>query len=146
MIKMGFTGARRGITDKQLETFVKFTGDARTSVSEFHHGDCIGADATCARIMHALGVHIVSHPPVKDEYRAYAWADEEREPEGYIQRNQNIVDEVDLLVAIPDGPEQLRSGTWATIRYAKRLKKEYIIIWPSGTITWENARPREVKE
>ena len=48
-------------------------------------------------------------------------------------RNAVIVDGCDLLVAIPAGDrEEWRSGTWATVRYARKIKREHIIIWPNG--------------
>jgi hypothetical protein len=39
------------------------------------------------------------------------------------------------MVATPRGfKEELRSGTWATIRYTIKMKKLLTIIWPDGTI------------
>ena len=52
-----------------------------------------------------------------------------KEPQPYLQRNHNIVNECDMLVAFPStSNEVLRSGTWSTIRYAKKAKKPVEII------------------
>ena len=32
----------------------------------------------------------------------------------------------------PRNHEELRSGTWMTIRYAKKIGKKLVIIWPNG--------------
>jgi hypothetical protein len=51
----------------------------------------------------------------------------------YIARNHDIVDASAVLVATPrDWYEEQRSGTWATIRYARAQRKAVIIVWPDG--------------
>jgi len=61
--------------------------------------------------------------------------EEFREPKPPLVRNRDIVDECDLLVACPGSDhEELRSGTWACIRYARKVKRKTIIIWPDGTL------------
>jgi hypothetical protein len=41
------------------------------------------------------------------------------------------------LIAAPKGPEQFQgSGTWQTIRWAKRWNKIVIIINPEGGLEW----------
>jgi hypothetical protein len=58
---------------------------------------------------------------------------------GYLARDDNIVAETDVLVATPaQTTEVMRgSGTWATIRYARRREKPRILIWPNGSATKE---------
>jgi len=53
-----------------------------------------------------------------------------REEKPYPVRNRDIVDESDMMVACPGGPEELRSGTWSTIRYAHKQGKEVLILMP----------------
>lgn len=65
-------------------------------------------------------------------------SDEKREPLPYLARNCVIVDEADILLACPKGPEEQRSGTWATVRYARKQNKRIVIVYPDGTITTEN--------
>ena len=44
-------------------------------------------------------------------------------PKPYLDRNRDIVDACEVLLATPDGPERLRSGTWSTVRYARKIGK-----------------------
>jgi hypothetical protein len=50
-------------------------------------------------------------------------------------RNRSVVEAAfgGLLIACPKGPEVWRSGTWATIRYARRRGCVPLIFWPDGT-------------
>lgn len=48
-------------------------------------------------------------------------------------RNERIVLACDRIVACPRGAEELRSGTWATVRKAREHGKHTLIIWPDGT-------------
>lgn len=92
-----------------------------------------------------LGFIIVVHPPVDSKLRAwcgtkrgkddgkYRPANQHTEPRPYIERNHDIVDACDVLVAIPGTEEQgLRSGTWATMRYAHKQGKRIEAVLPSG--------------
>jgi len=129
MAKIGFTGSRFGPTSDQAEMLKFWIG----SVEEVHHGDCVGADATADAIAASYGTRRVAHPPVRAEFRAWCQTEETRPERPYLTRNHDIVDETDFLVATPSGPEHLRSGTWATIRYARKKDKSVVIIWPDGT-------------
>lgn len=84
-----------------------------------HHGDAIGADAEAHDIAIGLGCAIVVHPPAVETQRAFKAAAEIRAAKPYLVRNKDIVRETALLIAAPAEPvEQLRSGTWSTVRYA----------------------------
>lgn len=134
---VGFTGTQQTITFAQRRQIV----DMAQMFDEFHEGDCIGADATCAVLVKQEnpGCKVVSHPPANPSKRAYAPADEVRQPKPYIERNHDIVDECDILIATPKGfKEERRSGTWATIRYAKKVSKPIIIVFPDGTFAEYN--------
>lgn len=102
----------------------------------FIHGDCIGADAQAARIAKDIGYYLIclpGHPKDKTNtmFRAFTdFNDEVREPKPFIARDHDIVNESDLLVATPVGEEEIRSGTWTTIRYARKKKKPIEIIMP----------------
>ena len=55
-----------------------------------------------------------------------------------LDRNRDIVDACDVLIATPkDFVEELRSGTWATVRYARKQRKPLVIVWPNGETTTE---------
>src|SRR5262245_41796084 len=54
-------------------------------------------------------------------------------PYFYLVRNRDIVEETDLLIAAPaNAVEHLQSGTWCTVRYARRSGR-HSIIRPDGT-------------
>ena len=118
----GVTGTKRGLSNKQIENFFEFIR-FNNNIEELHHGDCIGVDVQVALIMRELidGIVIAGHPPDDDKLRGFFDSDIEFDKEPFLVRNRNIVKKIDLLLAFPfERKEQLRSGTWATIRYAKK--------------------------
>lgn len=133
---VGFTGTQFGMSDRQkleLKTFLA------TYASEFHHGDCIGADEEAHRIALEVGIPvIVIHPPLHKVKQAncstkYPHGQSRvivREPRDYLDRNKDIVNETEGLIAAPKmNQEELRSGTWATVRYArKKVKWHHIML------------------
>jgi hypothetical protein len=57
----------------------------------------------------------------------------------YLSRNKDIVLETELLIATPgEEEEQIRSGTWSTVRYARSLKRMINIVLPDGRVIAEN--------
>lgn len=129
-MKWGFTGTSRGMTSQQLSA----VGVHLQISGELHHGDCIGSDAQAHEIARRLGgLWIIGHVPDRDEKRAFCDFDVTLPPRSYIERDHNIVDACDFLLATPHGHvEELRSGTWATIRYARKTGKALRIIYPDG--------------
>lgn len=128
--KIGFTGTQRGMTDSQKQDLTALL--TRYRPSEFHHGDCIGADAQAHAIAISLGIRVIIHPPRYASKRANCTgAAETRPPDEYLIRNSHIVAETDRLFATPgERAEQLRSGTWATVRCARRTQKPVHLILP----------------
>lgn len=136
--RVGFTGTQVGMTPEQLtEVDVLLFNNLPTSVA--HHGDCIGADAQFHHLSRLNGLELHGHPPLNPSKRAFCefYSTEEVEEEkDYLERDHDIVDQVDWMIACPRGfQEELRSGTWATIRYARKVKKPGYIIWPDGKVT-----------
>lgn len=131
---ISFTGTRKGLTTIQHEMLEDmFTCTPRGLDVTLHHGDCKGADAIAHDIAQALGWNVVVHPPLHDGYRAWCGgATATWQAKEYLQRNHDIVDCGHGLVACPDGPERQRSGTWATIRYARKLGRQIFILYPDG--------------
>ncbi len=132
-MKIGFTGTRRGMTDAQRNSLRKFL---QTAAGEFHHGDCIGADEQAHDIAEAAGFEIHIHPPLNPTKRAFKITHVSRmRPElPYLARNRNIVFATDELVATPAEPEeQLRSGTWSTVRFARTRNRPITIIYPDAS-------------
>ena len=114
---LGVTGSRQGGGFNRGQKFFQFIGD----VIELHHGDCVGWDEECFFICNHLGIKTVAHPPDKDSLRAFTKSDVILPPKSYLDRNKDIVGAVDYLIAAPSGPETRRSGTWSTVRYAKKV-------------------------
>jgi len=136
MIKYGFTGTRSGMTDEQKNKLIILLTDKinNNNCLEFHHGDCIGADKDFHDIISNLdnfkqNIKIIIHPPINNKLRAYCNSSNIRIPTTYLQRNKNIINETDILIGCPySNKEQVRSGTWSTIRYAKKQNKKVIIL------------------
>lgn len=128
---IGFTGTRKGMTDKQKRQFKMLLKNLGAPDAVLRHGDCIGADAEANGIARELEVWTVAHPPDVDRYRAFCEVDNSFKPTDYLSRNRHIVDATDLLVAAPETrKEQRRSGTWSTVRYARSKNKRIIFLNP----------------
>jgi len=133
-MKIGVTGTRSGMTDKQkqettdvLANIISMEGE-----HEFHHGDCVGVDVELAEIAQSLGFKVVCHPPIKHELRAYHESDVILEPLSYFARNRKIVDNVDFLMVVPYQMEwQPSGGTWYTRDYAKKKEVTFNEFWPA---------------
>ncbi len=136
MIHIGFTGTRKGITFLQRHRLNGMLW--RAGSPEFHHGCCDGADAEAHAIAYDAGCRIHGHPPTNPAYRAdltFRETDIVYPAKPYLVRNHDIVDATQTLIAAPaEHTEQLRSGTWSTIRYARKRRKHTIIVYPDGSI------------
>ena len=100
-------------------------------ISEVHHGDCIGADEAIHNIC-CENYKIVIHPPNNPSMRAFCYSECILYEKDYLDRNKNIVDKTDMLIAFPGSTEVKRSGTWATVRYARKKNKRIILIYGNG--------------
>lgn len=150
VFKFGFTGTSEEVKEEQLITLEKVIKKiARKKNVEHHNGGCINADKACYDIVRALipSATIIMHPP-KNTSKMFPYFDSEaykgqgavisRPPLDYLKRNMQIVAESDFLVATPKSvAEELRSGTWATIRYARIARIPILIVWPNGSIRQE---------
>lgn len=139
MERIGFTGTQQGLTEKQQASLIKYL-TSLLPFAEFHHGDCIGADAQAAEIVRDLpcDILVVAWPCNIEPKRAYFPSDVIHPVEKPLIRNRHIVDSVDRLIVCPKGPKELRSGTWATYRYS-RVEGMTIstIIRPNGNVEAE---------
>lgn len=150
-MKIGFTGTQDGVTVAQHDLLITVISEL-TEMTEAHHGECVGADYTfhsAVSLIHP-DVEINGHPPENDKKRAVYIdlpdVDVRHDPEPYLVRNHNIVDATELLIACPKGPEVLRSGTWATIRYARKTGKPVAILWGDGKYTYENQSSEQLRK
>lgn len=135
----GFTGTQGGMTTLQLHAVRTLLRD-QYGPSAAHHGDCVGADAQFHALMVEQGVPIHLHPPDVDSKRAFCdGATNVADAKPYLDRNHDIVDACRLLVAAPSGPaEKRRSGTWATVRYARKQHRGIVIVLPDGELRVES--------
>lgn len=136
-MKIGFTGSRKVPTLMQgnalrmlLETL-----DIK-AYSEFHHGDCVGSDTVAHLFAEGLNYKIFIHPPYNDKHRS--WCKnyfQIHKTKDYQDRNKDIVNMTEILIATPETHEEVvRSGTWATIRYAIKQSHPVFIIGIDGLI------------
>ena len=129
-MKVGFTGTRKGLSEHQMELLHQFFKE--NEIVEFHHGDSIGADSQAHQIYLAVhpGKKVFLHPTTKD--RGFNKAEnlvEYSEEPNPLKRNERIVRICDLLLVCPKSIQQeARSGTWATYRYAMKLKKKVLVL------------------
>jgi hypothetical protein len=131
-MKLGMTGNRYGLTDDAKQTLSAFLDSNK--ISESHHGDCIGADADFHKACSLLKIKTIIHPPDNNKNRAFCQGDIILPTKKYIERDHDIVNETDMMVAFPPtNNEILRSGTWTTIRYAIKKNKKMLIVFPDGT-------------
>lgn len=136
-MKIGFTGTRDGMTEKQMNTVYDLL--AVLKASEFHHGQCEGADEEACLIATQLGIRTVSHPPINDYMKSSVESDEVRSPAEYLERDRCIVDSTDILIGTPRGEkEEHGSGTWYTIRYSRSTQKPRYIVYPTGEVAYES--------
>lgn len=113
------------------------------TVTEAHHGLCIGSDAQFHGLLDFMPQTLVvhGHPPLNTSKMAEGLiCDVMHPPLEYLMRNRAIVDAADTLFAAPQGEEELRSGTWSTVRYARKKGINIRIIMPNGGSRFERAR------
>lgn len=119
-MKIGFTGTREGMTTSQQEQFVLTLYGL--DPTEFHHGDCVGADAEAHDIVREFfpNVKIYVYPPFYKSGQAFKVGDVIYAPDHYLSRDRAIVDSTEYLIGAPKSNSPLaKSGSWYTIRYAK---------------------------
>lgn len=137
----GFTGTRKGMTNAQKEVLRDFLRKA----TSFRHGNCIGSDELAHflfREFHPRG-RIIIHPATTGSKQSILTKDDPycdwMEPLPPLSRNRVIVLSSNLLLATPETEKEvLRSGTWATIRFARQQKRPHVIIYPEGSLFISN--------
>ena|SRR5262245_14670176 len=153
---VGFTGTRNKPTDYQekrlLELFMFLQSKGATAL---HHGDCVGADVLAHKLAIRAGFEVIYiHPPTDGKLRAYCDAlgtpikgGVLEAPRPYLTRNRDIVQSSAVLVAVPSRDEIVRSGTWATVRYARECGMPIYLIFPfrinaeGDPFDWHSAEP-----
>lgn len=137
-----FTGTQRGMTDQQE---ARVAERLRATMPELLcHGDCIGADEQVHDLCCALGIRVSLNPCTITSKRAYCGGPVvhcRHDPLDPLVRNQRMVDRCDALLAAPaEMAEERRSGTWSTVRKARKARVPVVIVFPDGTErveTWD---------
>lgn len=136
---LGFTGTKIGMTHEQ-KLLVRHQL-LEMSPARVVHGDCVGADDDFDRIAVQLGLLRELYPSDATSYRARGDLRQPEllfavhEPAPPLRRNVLIVRSATQMLACPKGPEERRSGTWATVRRAVQDGKPVLVIWPDGNVS-----------
>jgi len=139
-VRVSFTGTRRGMSLEQIDGVRFILGNRTVSVAS--HGVCSGADIQfhkAVREIFGRTAYIACFPstaktaaPIPDDADFVA----DRKPP--LDRNKDILlAGPDLLIATPaTDHEVVRSGTWTTIRLAKKLRMPILQVMLGGGITY----------
>jgi hypothetical protein len=138
-----FTGTRSGMALRQKMVIRQMmTGSALMEirrVSRFLHGGCIGADAQFHVILKQMGllskveVYPSDIPEFRDDLEAGYGILRIHEPSNPIARNKTMIGRAHSLLAAPrEFQEVVRSGTWMTIREARKKGIPVLIVFPDG--------------
>lgn len=143
---IGVTATRRGLTDQQrVAAFDVLVLRRELGAETVHHGACVGGDEQLVEMAYELGFHLVAHPsdmPAFVSDHALALSHEVLLAKPPLDRNRDIVDAADhALLAHPhELVEVTRSGTWATVRYARRRTDlPRVMVWPDGRVELDGA-------
>jgi len=122
-VKIGFTGNRQGLNDEQKEKIMSILDNYDNII--VNHGDCVGSDTEFHNLCRKredkkIIIHIF--PPNIRTFRGFNHGDLIMEEKPYLERNLNIIKNSSILIACPrdKDKEELRSGTWSTIRQARK--------------------------
>jgi hypothetical protein len=144
-MRFTFTGPEEGMTVPQLESCEQLL--VARPWTEHGNGLCVGADSEMFWLVMNLRPDIsrVGFPCTvtpKQNLRARAQCHRVMPVKPPLERNTDMVTWVAALAGLR-GPlvatprtfeEELRSGTWATIRRAKKALLTIIYIWPDGRV------------
>lgn len=137
MTIIGFSGTQVGCTVPQSRALLSLFREYDLTI--LHQGDCVGADILAHCHARRLGASVVLHPPENPKLRAFSpmlpgevvWP-----LKGYLDRNKDIVLESAMLIACPreETGEVIQSGTWSTVRFARKQDRRILIVRPSGLV------------
>lgn len=133
---IGFTGTRWGMTPQQKNSVDRLLVGVKSVV----HGGCIGADSDFHKLARLHSCYTIVYPSnIQHTHGDYQNADEIMPELPPLERDRIIVNLCTTLIATPKGyKEELRSGTWTTVRYARRkdimFGIDIIIVTPDGML------------
>lgn len=133
----GMTGAQRNVVFGFFRWWVTFANQDDSPIV-LVHGDCVGADAEADAIAATLDIPRILRPCNISGMRAFCdrlnggQVFKVHRPTDPMKRNTQIVKDVGTLIATPKGEEVMRSGTWSTVRRARKYKRQIVIVMPNG--------------
>lgn len=149
-ITWGFTGSRRGLTELQKASLRKWMLNNPTWPWMVFHGCCKGADEAFVDLVWeksnfqgdpASPIRIWGYPCDITAWvspNALSRCTSTMRPMAPLVRNGIIAGQSSVLLACPGGmQEEQRSGTWSTVRAARKRPIPVVIFWPDGSVTCE---------
>ena len=137
MMDISITGSRyfdARDSEQQKRSFIEeLRGLYFDGVGVLHHGDAIGADAFSHQVAVSLGMRIVIHPPLNSQYRAFCNNGSVTilPTKPYLERNFDLIKATEILLVLPIQNQEIqRSGTWHTVRVARRNNRSVVIFFP----------------
>lgn len=149
---IGFTGPQTGMTTQQRAKLFKLLLTNAPNIAAAHHGDCVGGDEEFHDMCVQLRIpEIYIHPPIENSKRAWCGMNSDGTAmrlkhttiyllptKPFLERDADIARQCTTLFATPaQAVEVQRSGTWATIRYAKKHGKLVIALHPETGLKLE---------
>lgn len=138
--RLAVTATQGGGTPEQLWEAANFLQSC-VELEEFHHGGCVGGDEELAFLVSRMLPHVQVHlhpGSTPEKYATYAYDISSwvvYDAKDNLERNQDMVNATDHLLGMPGEAEEiLRSGTWATIRYARKAGRPHTLLYPDGTV------------
>jgi hypothetical protein len=127
-MRLGFSGTQSGMSAAQYSTLDAWLHENKALLAEIHHGGCIGADAEFHNLVGEHGLWKLVHVHPCNIYNktaqlrgtpAKVW------PVDFaLERNLTIVQHSDIVIVTPKEDDEVRrSGTWATVRRARKLRR-----------------------
>ena len=127
------------------------TWDIRKGDAEFTSGCAWGGDTAGLRAAREISFPLIRLTvPSEWHHEALVWQFEneiaphysgriivERVPGGYMRRNDRTISHTDTLLAFPEtATQEIRSGTWATVRRARKAGCEVRFYPLDGSEPW----------
>ena len=127
------TGTRGGCTQEQKNSLKSLLH--RVAPSTLVHGDCLGVDQEAGVLAIEEGIRVHLYPSTLSEFRAHSDGVVIEDPSPPLYRNKRMVDSVQLVLAVPSTYKNVtRSGTWYTVRYARKQGVPVILLYPNGEV------------
>ena len=135
---IGITGTSSGLHDSQKRDLIKTLEYFKPTT--LIHGMCKGVDTEAHNIVRDIlpDCKIIGYPGIssvtgESNDHIESDVDERRFEQTYFKRNRDIVNECDLLIGCPYSKDTKNGGTVYTINYAKKVKKNTLVIHRDDT-------------